>query len=87
ANAANAEEAASASEETSGQAESLRELVNELTQLVNGGSSGGSSMRPAGSYTASPTKLTARLSHMVKQKTGRSPEQVIPFDESDMSDF
>lgn len=38
ANVANAEEAAAVSEETSGQAESLRELVDELTQLVSGGS-------------------------------------------------
>ena len=55
-NAANAEESASASEELSGQAEAMNEIVDELTVLV-----AGSAMRNS-STTTSPKRHAKSLS-------------------------
>ncbi len=90
-NAANAEESASASEEMNAQAESMREFVNELAALVGSAGSRNApkaatplpkAMRPAAAMP--PVKAKA----LAAPKQGEvKPDQVIPFDEDDFTDF
>jgi hypothetical protein len=89
ANAANAEEAAAASEESSGQAESLRELVDELTQLVNGGNRDNHNEKTHKPQVAAHYKpLSAPYAAKpVVKKSLRTPEQLIPMNDNEMSDF
>jgi methyl-accepting chemotaxis protein len=90
-NAANAEESASASEEMNAQAESMREFVNELEGLV-----GGTGFRNTPKATKSlPTAM--RLVAAMPQVKAKSlaapkqgevrPDQVIPFDKDEFTDF
>jgi len=71
-NSANAEESASASEEMAGQAESLKDLVAELTQLVNGKGQDHASYRE-NSSRAKPSRTVAL------KRPGFKPEHVIPL--------
>lgn len=96
ANAANSEEAASASEELSAQAKELNEMVAALTSLVKGGK-GSSSNGTARRAQSVPRKhaLTSPSVHAVKglpvaaakPATVVKPEQVIPLDGDDITEF
>jgi methyl-accepting chemotaxis protein len=90
-NAANAEESASASEEMNAQAESMREFVNELAALVGGAGSHNTpntakplpkAMRPV----AAMPQVRAKPLAASRQGEVR-PDQVIPFDEDEFTDF
>ena len=72
-NSANAEESASASEEMAGQAESLKDLVHELTGLVNGRS------REQASFRAPVVRARPSLTAALKRPNSK-PEHVIPLD-------
>ncbi len=86
-NAANAEESASAASELNGQAQSLQDIVQELTSLVQGGSRTGTSSRPHSSKQRSETGH--QLFHQIaesKPQTLPSPvsasaAEEIPFDD------
>jgi methyl-accepting chemotaxis protein len=90
-NAANAEESASASEEMNAQAESMREFVNELMTLVEGSRSQPQppTAKPLPKarqgVTAAPS-VKAKALGPPKQDEVR-PDQVIPFDEDEFTDF
>ncbi len=90
-NAANAEESASASEELNAQAEQLKAYVEDLLVVITGASS-----------KANRKKISARIEkpvshHLPRRPEGQKmikakknevrPEQVIPFDEDEFSDF
>ncbi|ACL02838.1 Protein with methyl-accepting chemotaxis protein (MCP) signaling domain [Desulfatibacillum aliphaticivorans] len=86
-NAANAEESASASEELNAQAEQLQSMVEQLSKIVGG--------KAKGKKTETPKpqpKLAARKAKSLTDKAssrGRivDPEQVIPMDDEDFTDF
>ncbi len=96
-NAANAEETASASEEMNAQAEQMRSFVQDLVVLVEGSSNDGST----GRETKNPVKPIREASPVPERKapptrdsentlqknTAPHPEQVIPFDDDDFTDF
>jgi methyl-accepting chemotaxis protein len=86
ANAANAEEAAAAAEETSGQAESFRDLMMDLSHFINGGQS--HDFRPKSpAKTNYGTKSSA--APVFKKITSSKPaakSNPIPMDD-DFSDF
>lgn len=98
-NSANAEESASAAEEMSAQAEQMKQLVGELATMV--GSATASREKIAPKKATKGPKMFAALAkkangHLragngkatVPQGKGDSdPEQVIPFDDSEASDF
>jgi methyl-accepting chemotaxis protein len=102
-NAANAEESASASEELSSQAEELKGMVGELLVMVGGararaeaGTAGGGN-RP-GRYTSianqamagrQPHPKTAAKALPPKKAPARvaNPEEVIPLDDEELSQF
>ena len=94
-NAANAEESASASEELSAQARELNDMVSVLVGIVDGGNGNGMAKRGNGhrAVTApSGTKaISAGRAHsarpMRRSKDVVSPDQVIPLDDSELSDF
>ena len=99
-NAANSEEAASASEELSAQASELNEMVFTLAKIVGGNSSNGN-----GKTNGKPTRKRLQIAGAAKQgsaggagptralighdRSGQvvHPEQVIPLDEDDTTDF
>ncbi len=90
-NAANAEESASASEEMNAQAESMREFVNELLTLVGGSRSHN---QPPTAKPLPKAIRTVAAAPSVKAKSLGTPkhsevrpDQVIPFDEEDFTDF
>ncbi|MCP4118857.1 MAG: chemotaxis protein [Desulfobacteraceae bacterium] len=94
-NAANAEESASASEEMNAQAESMREFVIELATLVGGTGTGSPRQAP---MTKPVPKTIPRVSAAPKVKIKAKslgaprqgevrPDQVIPFDEDEFTDF
>ncbi|NCC95001.1 MAG: hypothetical protein EOM10_17335 [Opitutae bacterium] len=101
-NAANAEESASAAEELSSQAQELNGMVAHLRSIVSG-SSGvdeGRSYAPVAHARHKPaahTGNTARTAHKPrlaahqpaagKKKNAAKPEEVIPLDDADFSDF
>jgi len=101
-NAANAEESASASEEMNAQANQMKNMIDELMVLV-GGSGKNVSKRQSASAQAITAKRTIPLTASSKtpvmmgsQKESRKstvkelrqkPEQIIPLDSSDFSDF
>ncbi|MFA6411061.1 MAG: methyl-accepting chemotaxis protein [Syntrophales bacterium] len=64
-NAANAEESASASEEMSAQAQTMREIVQELVQVVDGGSNGHAAMDAERPVSSNRTMLPL-LAHKAK---------------------
>ena len=90
--AASAEESASASEEMSGQARSMKSYVLELNQLVSGKAEAefeDSLVRPPASPRTAP-KAKAQLpppAAKVKPGKAESPKQEIPFDDDDFKDF
>ncbi len=95
ANAANAEESASASEELSAQAKELNEMVGLLVSVVGGSGAGlngtGSSHRtqsskPAFTETSQPHRPASRDERPAASES-LSAEDVIPFDDNDLSEF
>ncbi len=100
-NAANAEESAAASEEMNAQAEQMKRYVAELVKLVEGkaaqqhhrmdsGGSGGPS-RPSQKRGNTPQKALAapkiKNGESRKGEKEKTPEDVIPFGEDNLSDF
>ena len=91
-NAANAEESASAAEEMSAQAEEMRSYVNDLVAMVGGKAGHGTTAHtPPAKKKASALKRpalgkTKALAAPAKKK-GASPEDVIPMNDDDFSDF
>ncbi len=89
-NAANAEESASASEELSAQAEQMKGYVNDLVILVGGkgvttfGRSMSVGAAPA-SGGAAPRK--AKVLKAPARKAEPNPEEVLPLDKDEFSDF
>ena len=85
-NAAAAEESASASEELTAQAATLRELVSDLQTLVTGDGSGGQrQVVHARTYRASGAKPTTYRPALGASKK-KKPEDEIPL-ESGFKDF
>jgi methyl-accepting chemotaxis protein len=97
-NAANAEESASAAEEMSAQAEQMKAMVQELVELVEGGGGreAAAAMPPAAAAepVCKPSRRIASSgsSPQPKQRSGRpsttsaSPDQIIPLNDSELSD-
>jgi methyl-accepting chemotaxis protein len=97
-NAATAEEAASASEEISAQAEQMKAMVGELLAMVGVNSTESGSMRYTDTESkrsaeavkpaekAVPVKLPGDAAASSRLKRPE-PEEIIPFDEDDFSDF
>jgi len=90
--AANAEESASASEELSAQAETMKDMVNELTALVTGQKNGNGAGSNGHHVPRSRKLLKApgKPKGMVKQGAQVvAPHQAIPFDEEEkgLADF
>jgi len=101
-NAANAEESASASEELSGQAQSVNDIVFELMALVGGSGShkqGRKTRAVVGRVSDAPTetgKASTKRSfgksdetlHRIAMSANVKPEQTIPLtDDTEMNDF
>ncbi len=103
-NAANAEEAASASEEMSTQAEQLKEFVSELKCLLDGSKANNTAASAAAMYRNTAAGKTARSPRRVfatREKANsvspksigkdpgpsKRPDQLIPFDDGEISDF
>ncbi|MCE5229377.1 methyl-accepting chemotaxis protein, partial [bacterium] len=98
-NAANAEDSASASEELSAQARELNDMVNTLVSIVRGASeaaiahaassvkaSGHLNMTSsAGKAKSAPAAHKKILAHAGQRTT--KPEEVIPLNDSDLSEF
>ena len=101
ANAANAEESASASEEMSSQAEEMNAMVAELVNIVGGSSGGGQAVATASrrrTSVAAPSAGNAHLSgkahgmlsagsNKKAATVGAKPEEVIPLDDEEFKDF
>jgi len=92
ANAANAEESASASEELSAQAEQMNEVVNELVAMIGGTAKSSSSRKSHGKSTQS-LNTSDHAFHQIAgsstpQKAKATAEKAIPFkdDSSDSLD-
>ncbi len=97
--AANAEQSASASEEMSGQAEQMKAFVTELVTMVGGATV--LRKKPASKKGARGPKVIApyekKANGHLKAGNGKGPvlagkrnlglEQVIPFDDAEVSDF
>jgi methyl-accepting chemotaxis protein len=95
-NAANAEESASASEQMNAQAEQMKAIVSELVALVGGNSKNGGRKR---FVEGTDQKLITLKTSIVPSKKAVSegvvipdaevvnPEQVIPMEDEDFSDF
>jgi methyl-accepting chemotaxis protein len=96
-NAASSEEAAGASEELSAQAESILNVVSELVSLVGGASSNTEPVakptqgRPQPRIEAAGNRRRGtdgkQLPALTKSHSLVRPEQVIPLDDDDVSDF
>lgn len=97
-NAANSEEAASAAEELSAQAGELNQMVLQLRAIVGGagsvngnGHAGSQKTIAKAAHRKSASSLPApKQKKLAPVQAGRKvvdPEQVIPLDEEDMSDF
>ncbi|MEA1921847.1 MAG: methyl-accepting chemotaxis protein [Pseudomonadota bacterium] len=81
-NAANAEESAAAAEELNAQAEQMNEFVGDLTAMVTGKRSSGTT-----TMTHRPTRQLAAPKAQSKAKKDTSPAAaVIPFDDDESSD-
>jgi len=101
-NAANAEESASASEELSAQASELRDMVQTLVQIVNGGAGSVAAFVPGGrgvsrlaksspasffpAHHSAASSISAPATK-AREIAAKRPEDVIPFDDDDFSDF
>ncbi|NCC52042.1 MAG: methyl-accepting chemotaxis protein [Spartobacteria bacterium] len=88
-NAANAEESASASEELSSQAQELNSMVVDLTTLVGGGQSTALVQRRQLGPATRHKQITHHTPPPQKKKTAgkAKPEEVIPLDDDDFSEF
>ena len=89
-NAATAEESASASEEMSAQAEQMKAMVGELLAMVGGSSTGSHNRRytaPKRNSDAVKKPAAKAAPAPVKELKRPEPEELIPFDEDDFSDF
>jgi len=101
-NAANAEESASASEELSAQSQQMMDYVNQLTAIVGGKETTYHASRPvrSGHLALGSSSRKQKLPRPVAKKSFGSshpqvsssareirPEQVIPLDDDDFSDF
>ena len=96
-NAANSEESAASSEEMSAQAIQIKSYVGELIRVVEGDSNkkrdGAGPVTPKPEKTAAPSgKPKSKPFKQVKAIEARNqkdlrPEQVIPFDDDDFTDF
>jgi len=91
-NASNAEETASASEEMNAQAAQLKDIANQLLEIIGGNGNGNGSMemrwlkqaeRPA--MKALP--VSAKDMVVVERKKEVRPDQVIPLDDGEFRDF
>ncbi|MFA6243042.1 MAG: methyl-accepting chemotaxis protein [Candidatus Hydrogenedentales bacterium] len=93
ANAANAEESASASEELSAQASEMNRMVGELLAMVGGANGNGAlptKAVPELSNRRSPRKaLVAQSAHASAaiERRVANPTHVIPLDDEDLKDF
>jgi methyl-accepting chemotaxis protein len=96
ANAGNAEESASASEELSAQARELTEIVGQLVGLVNGAGGAGAVQTARKPVTTASRRTAAagKPAHAAPKAHGPAakagavkPEAVIPLDEDDFGDF
>ncbi len=93
-NAASAEETSSTSEEMSGQAEQVKAIVDELSKLIRGGGRKKLIRPPSENRQAErenapemmPFTTYEAKSVSIKQK-GMRPEQLIPLDDDDFSEF
>jgi methyl-accepting chemotaxis protein len=99
-NAANSEEAASASEELNAQAKELNEVVNVLSVIVGGAAAARSNAAAASRKSLPKPKAAARQQPAGERRAPKAlpqqqkkkgemvnPEQVIPLDDDDLSDF
>ena len=89
-NAATAEESASASEEMSAQAEQMKAMVRDLLAMVGENSADSHSRQyraPKRSSVAAKAAQPAAKAAPVKELKRPEPEDIIPFDEEDFSDF
>ena len=94
-NAAGAEESASASEEMAAQAEQMKAMVNQLTAVIggNGATSAGQAKetkvpRPeAARGRAIKPAAKAKRPKLAAGVSKKSPQQLIPLDDDDFSDF
>ena len=100
-NAANAEESASAAVEMNAQAEQMKKIVGDLAALVGGTRLNAGSSRPSAPAAISgrmrynnPTGLKSTNNHglanhdlAVPRSVGLSPQQVIPLDDDDFTEF
>ncbi|MBT3260085.1 MAG: methyl-accepting chemotaxis protein, partial [Deltaproteobacteria bacterium] len=91
-NAANAEESASASEEMSAQAEEMKSYVSELVAMVGGKTGDGKTAhtppaRKKASILKRPTFGKTKALAAPASKKGDAPEDVIPLNDDDFSDF
>jgi methyl-accepting chemotaxis protein len=95
-NAANAEESASASEEMSGQAAQMKDMIQELVDLV-GGNHNGNGKSPSNTQisdiqniaieTAAPEAPVKAKMLMNEKSKPSTPDQIIPMDDDDFQDF
>ncbi len=92
--ASNAEESASASEEMYAQSEQMRNMVNELIGLISGSSNHmeyGASVTEGGYHLASPkpseSSSTKKSVPSSSKKESATPEEIIPMDNDDFTDF
>ena len=83
-NAANAEESASASEEMNAQASTMREVVQELIQVVGGSGQNGIA---TAARASEPRKRKGPVSGKGKKERAVRPEKLIPFDDQEFKDF
>jgi len=101
-NAANAEEAASSAHELSNQANRLRSIVDGLIHFLHGNNSSENSIPGSGqgnqkktqmqqhlisSQPSSPRPYSKEKERLANNAREIRPEQVIPFDNSDLEDF
>jgi methyl-accepting chemotaxis protein len=86
-NAATAEESASASEELNAQAEEMKGFFGQLAQMVGGNGSGAPQKRQPRHRPASRGKNAGNRSLVVQNKHKVRPNQIIPMDDNDFSDF
>ena len=97
-NAANSEEAASASEELSAQASELGVMVDQLSAVVGGSAGrngnhqkttarGNGNRKPAVTNAKRRPGAPKAIAHARSEQTTVDPDQVIPLDDSDLSDF
>jgi methyl-accepting chemotaxis protein len=94
-NAATAEESASASEEMNAQAEQMKAAVRDLVAMVSGSAQAAAPAAATRARTVvkaparSMAKAAGKAPQTVKgqRKAVKAPQEVIPFDDADLSEF